>query len=316
MPGEGSFLARCALKFSEVLAAGVATGLSGYVVAHLAGYVAGPIFSVSQPPAAQDQVRPAANVGDATTPPPQAAPPNDAAPHRSSKSEAKLVQPTALAPVRTKVSTTRSKPVESRTAETVRGRATTGRPQDAAGRPDTAESLEARVRAALARSNGRAADVPPHQLQAPSAVSRAGPIEARSPAAAVAAEPAEEPPGPFGSAPRAAALPPRRIDAVAPPDAAAPPIPPNLAPLATQIAGQNSGGQNSALQLPPLGIVVVKSQPSVGADSPQPSPAPAADALGSQSPGNGPFSAFARMLRSDQPLPEDQAPRPPVAVGQ
>jgi hypothetical protein len=79
---------------------------------------------------------------------------------------------------------------------------------------------------------------------------------------------------------------------------------------------QNPGGQNSAIQLPPLTTVVVKSQPSIGADSPQPAPAAADAQPPHENEGHGPFSAFARMLRSDKPLPDDQAPRPPVAVGQ
>jgi hypothetical protein len=82
--------------------------------------------------------------------------------------------------------------------------------------------------------------------------------------------------------------------------------------------GQNPVGQNSAIQLPPLATVVVKPQPSVGTDAPQ--SAAAAAAADAQAPhedqSRGPFSAFARMLRSDKPLPEDQAPRPPIAVGQ
>ncbi len=331
MPGEGSFLARCALKFSEVLAAGVATGLSGYVVAHLAGYVAGPMFSISQPPPTQGPVRPAANVGGAAATLPQPAPINDSTPHRPSKSQAKLVEPAAVAPARPKISISpsRSKLLDTRAAETV------PRPQGAAGRkPETAESLEARVRAALARSN---ADVPRPQLQAPSVVPRAlRDVEPGPPAPAVGA-PAEDAPGPGASAPSAAAPPPQwRDTGPQPAEARAPPISPNLPILATQMggrsrsgqnpgpqdpagqnpAGQNSGGQDSAIQLPPLETAVVKSQPNVGTDSHQPGPA-SEDAHGPhEAQGSGPFSTFARMLRSDRPLPDDQAPRPPIAVGQ
>lgn len=341
MPGEGSFLARCALKFSEVLAAGVATGLSGYVVAHLAGYVAGPMFSVTQPAPNQGAVRPAVNVGGATAPLPKAASTNDSAPQRPSKPEVKLFEPVPEAPARPKISPTKSKPVETRAAETVPGGAAARRPQDAAGRkPDHAESLEARVRAALARSNGRTAltEVRRRQLQTPSAVPYAVPsVAPRPPAAAVAAAPAEATPAPAASASRDAALLPQRIDiAPQPAEAQTPPIPPNLVTHATQMSGQTPGGQNptgqnsqgqnsggpisgvpnSAIELPPLATVVVKSQPSGGTDSPQPTPAAADAQPPHESQGSGPFSAFARMLRSDKPLPENQAPRPPIAVGQ
>jgi hypothetical protein len=345
VPGEGSFLARCAIKFSEVVAAGVATALSGYVVAHLAA----PMFSATQP---TQGPRPAANSGGATATLPQAASTNDRSPQRPSKQEAKLVEPTAAAAAGPKISPMRSKPIETRAAETVPGGAAARRPQDAAGRkPDAAESLEARVRAALARSKGRTllTDVPRRQLHIPSAVPNAGPgAEPRPPAAAVAVAPVAAAPSSVASAPRAAALPQQRID-IAPQsaEAPAPPIPPMpvthpTQPTVKQTPGQNSGGQNpgaenivgqnpagqnpsglnSAIQLPPLATVVVKPQPSVGADSPQstPAPAPAAPAADAQAPhenqSRGPFSAFARMLRSDQPLPDDQAPRPPIAVGQ
>jgi hypothetical protein len=334
VPGEGSFLTRCALKFSEVVAAGVATALSGYVVAHLAA----PMFSVTQPATMQGPVqgpRPAANVSGAAATLPQAASTGHSAPHRPSKPEAKLVEPAAVAPARPKILPTKSKLAETRAADTVPGGTAARRSQDAAGRkPDTAESLAARVRAALARSSDRAAltDVPRRQLQMPSAVPKG--VEPPPPAAAVAAAPAEAALGSVASAPRASALPPQRIDIAPPPaEAPAPPIPPNPVTQMTvrQTPGQNSGGQNtmgqnppgqnsgaqnSAIQLPPLTTVVVNSQPSVGADSPQQAPATADAQAPHESQRRGPFSAFVRMLRSDKPLPEDQAPRPPIAVGQ
>jgi hypothetical protein len=311
------------------------------VVAHLAA----PMLSATQP---TQGPRPAANSGGATATLPQAASTNDRSPHRPSKQEAKLVEPTAAVPVRPKISSMSGKPVETRAAETVAGGAAARRPQGAAGRkPDAGESLEARVRAALARSNGRTAltDVLRRQQHMPSAMPNAGPgVEPRPPAAAVAVAPVAAAPSSVASAPRAAALPQQRIE-IAPrsAEAPAPPIPPMPAthvtqPTVRQTPGQNSGGQNpggenivgqnpagqnpgglnSAIQLPPLATVVVKSQPSVGAASPQSAlAAPAANAqVPHENQSRGPFSAFARMLRSDQPLPDDQAPRPPIAVGQ
>ena len=320
MPGEGSFLARCALKFSEVVAAGVATALSGYVIAHFAA----PLFSATQPTAGP---RPAANVST-----------NDSAPPRPSKPEAEVVEPAAVGPALPKISPTKNKPVETRAAPRLPDGATARRPQEAAGRKlEAAQSLEARVRAALARSDSRTAlaGASRRQLQVPSAEPNVVPgAEHREPVPAVAAPPGQAA-GSVASVPRAAALPPQRLD-IAPQPAVAPalPIAPNPATHAPQMTvqqapGQNSGGQNpvgqniarqdpagSAIQLTPLTTVVVKPQPSIGSDSPQPAPA-AADAQAPQeNHSSGPFSAFARMLRSDKPLPEDQAPRPPIAVGQ
>jgi hypothetical protein len=319
------------------------------VVAHLAA----PMFSATPP---TEGPRPAANLSRGTARLPQAASTNDSAPHHPSKEEAKVVEPTAVAPGRPKISPARNKPIEARAAETAPGGVAARRPQDTAGRKlDRAESLEARVRAALARSNGRTVltDVPPRRLEMPSAVPNAVPrVEPGPPAAAVAEAPAETAPGSVASTPRAAPLPPQRIDiAPQPAEAPAPPIPPNPAANATQMTlrqtpgqnsgrqnpsgqniavqnpagenpsgqnsgGQNYGGQNSPIQLPPLTTVVVQSQPSVGADSPQPAPAATSAQAPHENQSHGPFSAFARMLRSDKPLPDDQAPRPPVAVGQ
>lgn len=320
MPGEGSFLARCALKFSEVVAAGVATALSGYVIAHFAA----PMFSATQPTAGP---RPAANASA-----------NDSAPHPPSKPNVELVEPAAVGPALPKISPMKNKPVETRAAQPVVGGAAARRPQDAAGRKlDAAQSLEARVRAALARSNGRTAlaGAPRRQLQLPSAEPNPVPgVEHRAPAGAVAASPVEAA-GSIVSAPRAASLSPQRLDiAPQPAEAPVPPIASHAMQKPVQQApGENSGGQNpdgqntagqnpagqkpdgenSALQLAPLTTVVVKPQPNISTDSPQPAP----DAQASQeNRGGGPLSAFARMLRSDKPLPEDQAPRPPIAVGQ
>jgi len=323
VPGEGSFLARCALKFAEVVAAGVATALSGYVVAHLAA----PMFSATQPTAGP---RPAANAST-----------NDSAPHPSSKPDAELVEPAAVGPALPKIAPMKNKPVETRAAQPAPGGVAARRPQDAAGRKlEAAQSLEARVRAALARSNGRTAlaGAPHRQLQMPGAEPNSAPgVGHRAPAAAVAASPVEAA-GSIASAPRAASLSPQRLDiAPQPAEALAPPIasPVTQKPV-QQAPGQNSGsqstdgqniagqhpagqqpdGENSALQLAPLTTVVVKPQPSIGTDSPQPGPATADAQASHENRGSGPFSAFARILRSDKPLPEDQAPRPPIAVGQ
>jgi hypothetical protein len=324
VPGEGSFLARCALKFSEVVAAGVATALSGYVIAHFAA----PMFSATQPDAGP---RPAANVSA-----------NDGAPHLPAKPDAGLVEPAAVGPALPKVSPMKNKPVESPAAQPVLGGAAARRAQDAAARkPNAAQSLEARVRAALARSNGRTAlaGAQRRQLQMPSAGPSALPgVEHRASAAAAPAEAAAS----IASAPRAAALSPQRLNiAPQPAEAPAPPFAPNPAPHALQTTlqeapGQNSGGQNpdgqniagqnlagqkpdgqnSAIQLTPLTTVVVKPQPSIGTESPQPVPDTADAQASHENRGSGPLSAFARILRSDKPLPEDQAPRPPIAVGQ
>ena len=56
MPSEGSFLSRFTLKFLEVLTAGFATAVSGFLIAHFSGYFAvpAPAPAVMEPAAIQD----------------------------------------------------------------------------------------------------------------------------------------------------------------------------------------------------------------------------------------------------------------------
>jgi hypothetical protein len=305
VPGEGSFLARCALKFSEVVAAGVATALSGYLIAH---FVA-PMFSATQPAGS----RPAAT--------------DDSAPLRPSP-DAALVDPAKVGAALPKMSPTKTKAVETGAAQPVPGATAARRLKDAATRkPDAAQSLEARVRAALARSNGRTAlaGAPRRQLHKPTAEPNTAPgVAYRPPAAAGAASPVEDA-GSLASAPRAAA--PQWSDIG--PHPAETPVPhltqitgrnsgqnPNEQNIAGNPAEQKPGGQNSAIQLTPLTTVVVNPLPSLGTDSAQPVPGAVDAQVRQENRDTGPFSAFARILRSDKPLPEDQAPRPPIAVGQ
>jgi hypothetical protein len=52
---EGSVLSRLTIRFLEIFAAGVATAVSGYLIAHFSGYLAAPMPAavVQQPPAIQ-----------------------------------------------------------------------------------------------------------------------------------------------------------------------------------------------------------------------------------------------------------------------
>src|SRR5580704_16250016 len=53
VPGETSFISRFTLKFVEIVAAGVATAVSGYVVAHLSGFFPAPAPTAVQVPTLQ-----------------------------------------------------------------------------------------------------------------------------------------------------------------------------------------------------------------------------------------------------------------------
>src|SRR5262249_1962723 len=67
-PESGSYFSRFFLKFVEIIAAGLATAVSGYLIAHLTGVLSSPWPA----PAAVNQVAPSAS----TNPPAQAIAPN------------------------------------------------------------------------------------------------------------------------------------------------------------------------------------------------------------------------------------------------
>jgi len=186
---KSSYLSRFTIKLVEMAAAGIATAVSGYLVAHLGGY----LFSSTPAPApATVQVAPTtAGAPKAATTSPRAQPARAASADAGEKRRASApdVGPPA-APVRT-----------TATAAPARKPATTDTSADASKASDE-DSVEAQVRAALANVDAsRPAPVPPaappHQADAPPApVAVAAPPPADSAAAA----------GPVEIAPRAADL--------------------------------------------------------------------------------------------------------------
>ena len=148
MPSEGSFLSRFTLKFLEVLTAGLATAVSGFLIAHFAGYFAVPAPAPAvMPPAAIQGVQsgtqgaiPADPVAPAPATPP-AAPVINAAPAAVNAAPAAAAHQSTPADEPPSSGGTEAKPHDA--AET--------KPRDAAKRASV-QSLEARVRAALARA--------------------------------------------------------------------------------------------------------------------------------------------------------------------
>jgi hypothetical protein len=156
---KASYLSRLTVKLIEVIGAGIATAVSGYLVAHLGG------FMLSQPPAKPPAVQAAPSAAEAAptaaasaaTASPQAQPPTasvstDAGEqHTAPASDA----PPAVAPPRrnqaSAASSRKHATAEPREAESKREK-------------EDLESVEARVRAALA--NVDASRPPPQQPQA------------------------------------------------------------------------------------------------------------------------------------------------------
>ena len=296
MPGEASFLSRFTLKFVEVVAAGVATAVSGYIVAHLSGY-----FPASVPAALHAPAQTAAPRLNAANPHAEPATPvavdadtlrlvpkpdlkSAAVPPARSAADLGPAVPTRK-PMAAESGTAESKPhdaVEAKSRDLPEPK-----PHDAVeakahdtpeAKPRGGESLEAQVRAALAKGDAA--------RPAPDQASRQAAVPAEPPHAPPAVEPLSRPAEP---ATATIAVTPRTADAV-----------PQQAPV---------------LAAPPAAIEI-KSLPVAGVDDAAP-PAPQAQAEAEPT-GTDLFAALKRipdLLRSDTPLPADQAPRPPMPVG-
>ena len=213
MADEASYLSRFTLKFAEIMAAGIATAVSGYLIAHLGGFlsttapaptpaavevapreVAVPKTVTASPPAAAD-----AGAGALRATPAHEAAPQAAAPARTTANAAaaparKRDTSAAEAKAREKEAA-EAKPREKETAE--------GKPRDKeaaeskAREKDDKESVEARVRAALANVDASKpapaeAPAPPRQAAIPPApaAATAQPLPAEAPLTTGAIAPA------------------------------------------------------------------------------------------------------------------------------
>jgi hypothetical protein len=280
VPGETSFISRFTLKFVEIVAAGVATAVSGYVVAHLSGFFPAPAPTIVQVPTLQaaPQAAPSVNAaaGNRNAQPATSASIDTDARRLAPQPDLK---PAAVPPAR---ATADVAPPPARKPVTAETSAAETKPHDTAEtKSRSTESLEAQVRAALAKADS-ARPVPAvlsHQAAIPADVPHAPPA-------------AEAQPRPPDAATGAIPVTPRTADAA-----------PQQAPVFAE---------------PPAGVVI-KSLPVAGVDS-APEPAPQAQAE-AQPTGNDFFSAIKHIPDFLSPdshpqVPADRAPRPPMPVGQ
>jgi hypothetical protein len=311
---KASYFSRFTTKFIEIVGAGIATAVSGYLVAHLGGYWS------AQPPAptpAAVQVAPSAGGGSANLHAPAARPvPADANAQRlapgggpdgisATPPPARATASSSQAAPSRKHLPTEAGPVESkpRDAGESKPRDTAEKPHEAAEtKPHDWGSVEARVRAALASVDANRPvppDPPARQADAPPEPAAVGtlpkPVDSVPGAGAVATLPTSVDAVPAAGA--IAALPPRNSD-IAPQPAQQAPVQPD----------------------PPM--VEVKSLPVAAVEaspSPQPAADPKADAKeNGQTADGGLFSVIKHiptLLRHATLPPPDQAPRPPLPVG-
>jgi len=274
---EGSFLSRLTIRFLEIFAAGLATAVSGYLIAHFSGYLAAPTPAavVQQPPAIQLGVQSgsASPVVNGTLPEAAASQPNTADQRPSSNGAGAKGRDTARDAAR---DTTETKPRE-------------------AARSPAGPSFEARMRAALEKAG-------PANPASSEAARRqaAAPVDALSRPSNAAVRPVDTPTGSIAGAP--------------PPDdsASRAAAPVELLPGAAAPTVENTAAPSPPIQLAPPATVEIKSQPIASVDANQPAPA-AAQTPGKDQ--DGPFAAITKRLHIDKLLTGQPPPRPPMPVG-
>jgi hypothetical protein len=248
MSGDGSVLSRFTVKFVEIIAAGLATAVSGYLIAHLSGALSSPVSGSAQ---AVIQAAPNA-IPPVQSPSPISGDPSEQ--HTATKQEAVSPIPQPTRPVNpAKIALPRKH------TETATGAADSKRDQ---------ESLAARVRDALANVDAGRTGLP------------------AAPMRNVRLDPA----GPVSQPQSSADLSRNAVTGTTPPSTG------ELRSVPAQPAQPN-----------PLIAVETQSGPAA---SVQPSPAPPAEAE------TGIVSTLERVLRHDPLAGSEEAPRPPMPVGQ
>jgi hypothetical protein len=340
---KGSFISRFFYKLLEIMGAAVATAVSGYLVAHLGGFLPSRTQAPTPPAVAvvPSEHHPAPKAVPANAPASQpaatpqptqsaAAPASPEAPdHRAAQSQPDTAGPAqparkgantkaAAAPPRksgksesaaTEANRPRETP-EAKARETTEAKARETTEAKAREAEDK-ESVEAQVRAALANIDANhpaPAEAPPRrgENRGPSAQPRPGETSPNT----TAAIPAPASVGP-GVQPRSA-------------DLGSPTQQPTVQPAAIQSpATQTAPAQPAPLQVAPvqptpsqrpdaLTTVEIKSRPVATIDT-----APAPEAAPPLQEERGVLSVFKHILPDlRRPASSDEAPRPPASVGE
>jgi len=298
MSGENSYLSRFFVKFVEVSAAGLATAISAYALAHFGGLLSSSPTPASAPAQTAVQVGPTASEVAGSpraqpTPPAAAAAVNKQSSAPQQDTDAPVAQPArkamkdakALPPSKhTKIDTSvvEKEPRGQKSAEAL-ARAALANVD--ANRPAPNDAL---IEPGLADTRSAPVDVQPHRANMPPRQADVGPQPVAVPARALPASPADVQPQPVETSPAIGAdlqprspdvRPSRPVDIQPRPVTAADPLPPRADP--------------------PLEISA-------------PQPPPTADQE------KGVFPALKRisdLLRPDPPAPTGETPRPPMPVG-
>jgi hypothetical protein len=329
VPEKPAYFSRFAVKFAEILGAGIATAVSGYLVAHLGGYLSWP--AKAPVPTAAIEAPAGGNARTPDRPRDRAALSAPADTHAASDDRAKEPPHTSAKPV--EVSTPVTTAVVPADNDDKRSRGAPRKPAaDAhAAKPtprDTAEAkaqaqeaVEDQVRAALA-------NVDASRTPAPNTPTPAAATPTPQTAAIPQSLPIPAPGNPAVPAPAATTAP----SAPPPVAVAVPAAPPldiqNAAPVAATTPSPPVAASASPQQTPaeagPLTTVEIKSRPvaGVGETSPGAQATPDANEPDGKAKGEtekGFFSTIARlpeMLRANAHAPAGDPPRPPMPVGE
>jgi hypothetical protein len=303
MSGEISYLSRFFVKFVEISAAGLASAICAYLLAHFGGLLSSSPTPASAPAPTTVQIGPTASEVTGSrhaqpTPPAADAAVNKQGPAPQQDTDSPVVQPARKA-VNAKALPTRKRTKTDTSA-------TQKEPRDQ-------KSAEALARAALA-------NVDANRPAPNDALIEPGPTDSRH--------------APVGVQPRRANVPPRQADVGPPPPVASPPsaggieVTPHAAdvqlqPLETSPA-TGADLQPGSRDVPsPVTPVDIQSRPVAAVDPLSPRANPPLEISAPQQPptadqDNGVFSALKRipdLLRPEPPAPTGETPRPPMPVG-
>jgi hypothetical protein len=301
MSGEVSYLSRFFVKFVEISAAGLASAICAYLLAHFGGLLSSPT-PASAPALPAVQASPTANeVAEslrAKPTPPAAAAVNEQRPAPQQDTNAPVAPP-ALKGVKDAKALPRKHTTDVSVAEK---------------KPGGQKSAEALARAALANVDANR-PAPADALISPDLTdTRSAPVEVHPRRANV--PPRQDDVGP----PQAIAVPPHAAGVGSAPEAADV----QLQPLETSPAtGADLQPRSPDVQSSPVAPVDIQRRPVTGADPLPPRTDPPREISAPQQPptadqDKGVFSALKRipdLLRPDPPVPTGETPRPPMPVG-
>jgi hypothetical protein len=327
---ERSFISRFFYKALEVVGAAIATAVSGYLVAHLGGFLPSHTQAPTSPAVVvAPSERPVAKSIPANAPAkePAAAPQPTQSAAAPADADRRAVQtpPEATGPAaqparknsntKTATSPRKSTKPETATAEAKTSEAKTSEAKTSEAKPRESEdkdSVEARVKAALANVDANRPPAADASSRRENQASQPRPVDtAPNNTAAMPPRPLDSPPAASGSAmqPRSADLgapvqqPMTQPAAAQPPAAQMPPAPVQATPV-QPIQPQQPDALTS---------FEIKSRPVATIDTLPAAP----EAAPPQEEEKGVLSIFKRILPDlRRPASNDEAPRPPAPVGQ